>query len=542
MRTFSRFFTAGAVITVATVSGAAWAQVPFQVVSPANGASVRETVRMQIPRSGLGEAKYLTLTIDGVFRAGIDIPRYKTPNPIRTDIVEGGERYVNVLWNTKAISKDPKVPEDQRSVSDGAHTLEIGAYDAGGKRIGVQTLTLNVNNKGQLPSPASGVLLSYALRVGDRAQYRQKTEVEYIGDPQTAPAPGGYIPGGGGFPGGGFPGGGRPGGFGGPPQGFGGGPPQGFGGGGRGGPSGGGFVPQQRPTGPVVLPVQNVTANYERTVEDRGDKSRTFLLRDKVLNGIIVGGNGGIDRLENVFNFKSRYQTIGSGGYLEEFAPAPASAPGAYVALPVIDISDSRRRVGDTWRVKAPVSLEWATLDKPPMVDTDNRLEALEWQNGYQTARIAQTYNGKADIPIYGGAGTMKGADVKMTRTIWFAYRSQRVIRTETQVNVSGNAPAAIVSAMVPQAGVSAGMGGFGGGGGVPGFGGGDDEGGAIPGFGGGGGIPGGGGVGAGFGGVQGQAAEVLVPAKFRSNTVVSLNVPKPAGKKTVIVVKRKKK
>ncbi|MBC8143568.1 MAG: hypothetical protein H7Y38_19225, partial [Armatimonadetes bacterium] len=405
----------GAAITVAAMSGAAWAQVPFQVASPANGASVRETVRMAIPRSSLGDAQYLTLTIDGVFRAGIDIPTFKAEKPIRTTTVEGGERYVNLLWNTKEISKDPKVPENLRTVQDGPHSIEIAAYNAGGRQVGVQNLTLNVNNKGSLPSPASGILLSYALRVGARDKYRQKTEVEYIADPQTVPAAqgGGRNFGGGGFNGGGLRGG--------PPAGFGG-PPAGFGGGGRfggqgGGPNDGSFVPRQQPTGPVILPVQNVTANYERTVEDRNGSS-TYLVRDKVLNGVIIGGSGNADRLENVYDFKSRYRAVRSRGLVEEYAPASAKAPGAYVALPIIDLSGVRRRVGDQWTVKAPILLEWATLNAPPMVDTQNRLESLEWQNGNRTARIVQTYNGKADVPIFGGAGTMKSADVKMTRTI----------------------------------------------------------------------------------------------------------------------------
>lgn len=519
--------------------GVASAQVPFQVASPANGASVRETVRMAIPRSSLGDAQYLTLTIDGVFRAGIDIPSYKADKPIRTAVVEGGERYVNLLWNTKDISKDPKVPENLRTVQDGAHTIEIAAYNAGGQRVGVQNLTLNVNNKGQLPSPASGILLSYSLRVGSRDRYRQKTEVEYIADPQTNP---GAQNGGGGRNFGG--------GIGGPPGGFG-----GFGGrgGGRfggqgGGPNDGGFVPRPQPTGPVILPVQNVTANYERTVEDRNGGS-SYLVRDKVLNGVIIGGNGGLDRLENVYDFKSRYRSVRSRGLVENYAPASAKAPGAYVALPIIDLSGVRRRVGDQWTVKAPVLLEWATLNAPPMVETQNRLESLEWQNGNRTARIVQTYNGKADVPIFGGAGTMRGADVKMTRTIWFAYTSNRVIRTETQTEVSGNAPGGVLSQMVPASGVGGGSGLGGGvpgfGGGVPGFGGGrgggGDEGeGGFPGFGGGG-LAGIGGPGAGFGGAQNTPEETLTPAKFRSNTVVTLDTSKPAGKKTTVIIKARR-
>lgn len=562
MRLFTNYLT---VAIMAASAGAAHAQVPFRVVSPANGASVRETVRIQIPRRALGDAQYLTLTVDGVFRAGIDVPA-AGGKPVRTPVVEGNANVVSLLWDTKSINKDPKIPEEQRSVQDGPHTLEIAAFNATGQRVGFQSLAVNVNNKGQLPAPSGGILLSYGLRVGERSKYRQQTEVEYIADPQTAaaaPPTGRFFNGvpGAGAGGQGF-GGGAPSGSGGPPSGYGGyggsgGPPSGYGGsgmggpGGRpgyggggsgyggGGPAGGGYTPTPRPTGPVVLPVQNVTVNYERTVEDANGKNGPFLLRDKALDGVIVAGNGAAARLEDIYQFKSRYRTVAARGFVQEFAPALQSQPGAYVALPIIDLSGTRRRVGEQWRVKAPVLLEWATLNKPPMVDTENRLEALEWQNGVRTARISQTFNGRVDIPIFGGAGTMRSADVKMDRTIWFAYGSKRVIRTETRTEVSGNAPAAILQQMVPSAGLGAGAG-IGGGGGYgppPGFGGGGDVSGAA-GFPGGGGMMGGPG---GIGGSQGTQPEVLVPAKFRSNTVVTLNTNKPA-KKTVVVVKPRKK
>jgi len=47
-----------AVTTAPLAATAAAAQVPFRILRPENGATVRETVRVQIPRSALGEARY----------------------------------------------------------------------------------------------------------------------------------------------------------------------------------------------------------------------------------------------------------------------------------------------------------------------------------------------------------------------------------------------------------------------------------------------------------------------------------------------------
>jgi hypothetical protein len=183
------------------------------------------------------------------------------------------------------------------------------------------------------------------------------------------------------------------------------------------------------------------------------------------------------------------------------------------------------------------VLLEWATLDAPPNVTANNVLESLEWQDGYQTARIKQTFEGRVTMPIYGGAAKIDGAKVKMTRMIWFGFKAGKVVRTETTMEVEGDAPASVIASMVPGAGVSGGggmMGGMGGmGGGRMGGGmmGGEDD---TPSM-------GGSGFGAGMGsfgnafGMQGETQEeAKVPAKFKSFTVVTLDKPAPTPTKTV--------
>jgi hypothetical protein len=543
---------------------AAHAQVPFRVIRPENGATVRETVRIQFARRALEEAgvKYLSISLDGKFREALAV----LPAPaadkkiVRTSSIEVTPQVVNVLWNTKAASDtggNNKEGGSTLGVADGPHSIEIIAQDAAGKRLGMQTLQLNVDNSGGMQIPAGGLALSYRFQVGDRTRYHQVATVEYIGERKAA-TPGatqqfqgytsrGFGQGRGGFGGPGGPGSfgpGDEGGFGGPPPGYGG--PGGYpGAGGRGGfgGPGGGYGLGAMQTGPFTVPVQTVRANFERTTEDALGGGAYFL-RDKVLDGVIIGGNGAAARLEDVYNFKSRYRTVLTSGLVKEYGVANAARPGAYVALAIPNLGGGRRRVGQTWKVQTPVQLEWATLDKPTMVFATNSLEGLEWQNGYQTARIKQTYNGKADIPIYGGAGRMRQANVQLDRTIWFSYKAGKIIRMETDVTVEGPAPATVLSAMVPSAGVGGGMmggGGFGGPGGDDGgmtfpaaFGGGGGPGGLRGGPGGMMGAPGGmmggpGGMmggGGGFGGLQQQQEEQRVPAKFHSHTVVSLIIP----------------
>jgi hypothetical protein len=595
-----------------TMPMAASAQVPFKVARPQDGARVRETVRIQIPRTALTNVKYLALSVDGKFRAGLGVPspvfeKNGKAKSITTDVLAYDETSVSILWNTKTLTPDPKNPSLLEGVEDGPHAVEIIAFDGNNKRIGRQSLTLEVDNKGGLRVPADGILLTYRFQVGDETHYSQKTDVEYLGENKPAALGAGFASGSNGFAsqgrgmsggGGGFAGGGMNGdgdmgkggpgvsnsprggmgssgprggagmmgGGGGPRGGMGSSGPRGMGssgprggagmmGGGMmgGGMMGGGMMGGAggaafgrdngnfQASGPFTLPVQTVTAKYERSTEDRVTQSAYFT-RDLVTEGTITAGNGASARLEDVFSFKSRYRTLSTSGKTLEYGVASADRPGAYVALPVIDLGGQKVRVGQPWQSRTPVLLEWATLDAPPTVVANNVLESLEWQDGYQTARIKQTFEGRVSMPIYGGAAKMDGAKVKMTRMIWFGFKAGKVVRTETTIEVEGDAPASVIASMVPGAGVSGGaglMGGMGGMGGgmmgggksAGGMGGGDED---MPSM-------GGSGFGSGMGsfgnafGMQGETqAESKVPAKFKSFTVVTLDKPAAAPTKTV--------
>jgi hypothetical protein len=546
----------------------AQAQVPFQIIRPENGATVRETVRIQMARRALEDAgvKYLSFSIDGKFREAIAVlPLGSSAKIVRSDTVEVNPQTVALLWNTKLPPADTagtaNSPSNTLGVEDGSHSVEIIAQAADGRRLGRQTLTLNVQNRGGLQIPGDGLAMNYRFEVGDTSRYREMTVVEFRGDhTETAAAvaalPQGYVsrsfgqryqPAGGngypGSPGGSYPGGGSPGGYpgGGSPGGYpgggspGGSYPGGYPGGGtpggsRGGypgasmsPGGGQFgtpggaYSQAAASGPYTVLVQNVRANFERTTEDSAGDGLYFI-RDKVNDGTIISGSGAGARLEDVYSLKSRYRTVLTSGAVKDAGLANADHPGAYIAMPIPNLGGGRRRIGQTWNTLTPVKLEWATLDKPPLISATNTLEGLEWQDGYQTARILQSYDGKADMPIYGGAAVMKGADVKMQRTIWFAYRAGKIIRMETDVSVSGEAPSTVISAMVPAAGVSVGAsGGSGSPGGYPGFAGTSGPTTALSG------APGAGG---GFGALSQAVEDPKVPAKFHSTSSVQLVLP----------------
>jgi hypothetical protein len=519
------FLTTGLAATAAITAfsaPAAQAQAPFRVLRPATGAKVRETTRIQFSRAALGDAKYVQLFIDDVFRAAIAIPP-QSKKAVHTEQVEANGSNVSLLWNTKAIDNTPGLADDKRVITDGPHTIEVVGLDSAGRRIGKDTITLNVSNRSGLVMPSNGINMSYRFSVGDNSNYQERAEVNFIVADNQNPNGGGNSPYGGGS-------GQRPY-YGAQRQGTSYGGRQ-SGGGAPGYPGGGGGYPGGGMPGSgdgtdfnPIVPVQNVRATFERSTEDTAG-SGAYFIRDKVLRGIIIGGNGSAARLEEVYDFKSRYRTVASSGSL--LSTSTASRPGAYVALLLPNLGGGNRRAGEKWRTRTPIQLEWATLDSPPMVYADNELEGLEWQDGYQTARVRQKFDGQVNMPIYGGAGTMKNAKVSMDRTIWFGYKTGKIIRMVTKVTVEGDAPQSIVSQMAPSAGSFS----QGGGAGFPG--------GGPAGFpGGGAGFPGAGGdegllgnpgapSGGGFGALlnpQGTE-EAKVPAKFQSTITVTLYKP----------------
>jgi len=182
----------GTGVVIAATPGAAQAQVPFRVSRPENGATVRETVEFRIPRTALGDAKYVTLTINDRFRNAIGVPATNADGKIISNkYLRASNANVVLLWDTKALDPTPGLEDSERVIKDGPYTVEVAAFAADGKQVGYQKLSLNVNNTGALQSPAGGVLLTYRFNVGAEERYRQRTEVEYVGErtalPQTTP-------------------------------------------------------------------------------------------------------------------------------------------------------------------------------------------------------------------------------------------------------------------------------------------------------------------------------------------------------------------
>lgn len=137
-----------------------YAQNEAVIARPLDGATVREKVRIVVPGSAVPSGGFVSVFIDGRFRAGVSNP----------DANDGSYVYI---WDTKAPDPDPNLPEEERQPREGKHTIKVQISNAEGRRVGKpKEITVYVKNKADLPS--SGVTLKYAHKIGRAVDYRYK--------------------------------------------------------------------------------------------------------------------------------------------------------------------------------------------------------------------------------------------------------------------------------------------------------------------------------------------------------------------------------
>jgi hypothetical protein len=79
-----------------------------------------------------------------------------------------------------------------------------------------------------------------------------------------------------------------------------------------------------------------------------------------------------------------------------------------------------------------------------PRVPLTNKLVDLEWDNGYPTAKVHQSYEGGSPLPgeIQFGSIPVTSPQIKFERDIYFAYNAGRLVRTVRTITITGRTTA----------------------------------------------------------------------------------------------------
>ncbi len=152
------------------IFGVAWAQAPFTIVRPLDGARVRETVQVRFPIRSVPQGGFIGVSIDGKFVEAV------APAVLRSDREKGHYIYE---WDTKA-----------RNVPDGQHTIELTLYSGteGGNPRVLARSAVRVIVENEIKPPAGGIRLQYRwLPPGKTVRYnlfyvaKESTEIQYSG-------------------------------------------------------------------------------------------------------------------------------------------------------------------------------------------------------------------------------------------------------------------------------------------------------------------------------------------------------------------------
>jgi hypothetical protein len=210
--------------------------------------------------------------------------------------------------------------------------------------------------------------------------------------------------------------------------------------------------------------IQQSDLKFDRTVEDT--TGGEYLIRDLVEpNGWLVD-RGNPVQVQAAYNLKSRYRTVNSAGVI--LVNNIAFTPGDHFSFPIPQFPDRRVNVGDSWESHIQVALGWSAL-RPTTITGTAKLDSFEWQNGYPTAKIIETYDGPASFNLDAGdqanaqgqpaaVQPVDANNVHIDRTIWFAYNSGRVVKIDTNMTVNADMSSDQVAAI----GGTAGAGGVG--------------------------------------------------------------------------------
>lgn len=291
-------------------------------------------------------------------------------------------------WDTKAPYTTPDDPDQPQYTQDGAHDIVVQVFDHDGNLIGEGQAHVRVANK--ITALPDGVHLIYHWSLDEQQRYHYTSTL----------------------------------------------------------------TNDQSDSGGAKQDLQQADLKFERSVEDV--TGAEYLLRDIVLPNGFISSSGTPVLIQAAYDLKSRYRTVNRYG--EVLVNNLPFAPGDHFGFPIPQFPARRVNVGDSWESHMEVSLGWDALH-PTVIAGTAKLDSYEWQNGYPTAKIIETYEGPATFRLNQAGGGAEGSgqaglqpvnasDIHITRTVWFAYNSGRLIRMETDMTVTANMTGAQISAL----------------------------------------------------------------------------------------------
>ncbi|MCS6830281.1 MAG: hypothetical protein RMM08_12885 [Armatimonadota bacterium] len=355
---------------------------PFNILRPADGAIVRERVRIEVPRASIPEGGFVGIYIDG---------RFQTSLAPRRDDKEPRLRYI---WDTKMPMVDPATQKSE-PIKDGEHSITVVLYDPDGKAINRAEVRVQVANQEGIVLPAMGTRLQYRFRLGENVNYKQRDEVILLAGQTGVEITGGV-------------------------------------------------------TGEQVAYEADTFFNLF-AYDIRGNN---FIIRQRANKQQVLAYNQPIYTLGEEM-FRAVLQFVTPLGNVVYQNVDTTNDPYVFRVMVLPVLPELRVKVGDTWSTRTPILLPDMPVERAPRVTVQNRLEGIEWEGGYPTVKIRQTYEGTVSGRLEFSNYVLQDAKVKLERTLWFAFNAGRLVRSQGTIEIEGQVPTGMQPARL------AGMGGM---------------------------------------------------------------------------------
>ncbi len=384
-RALTPFAAMAAVMAMGSTAGAQNAA-PFTIRYPPEGATVREKVPIRVPLASIPEGGFVAFAVNGQFRIAI------TPQPEQRAQAQPGAMF-EYVWDTK----EPIKFRGQTKASppkDGEYTLSATLYVPGQSASQAETSSVKVTLANSISDDPGAIRLQYRYPDGAQRIYDRKgTAVLVAGLSQNVRGSG------------------------------------------------------EREIGAeeseLSLSIEDVYPNGNAIVRN---KLRKLLVRQNEQETLIPA-----DQLP-----RAMYQEVTPLGRVvyqnvthsfDQFASLGVPVTAA-LELPQLPLQTVRK--GDTWRMdNVKIDVPGMSPKDQPTVSVDCKLEGYEWEGGYPTAKIRQTYSGPLKSAILFGGILVDKPTIKFERDIYIAYRSGTLVRVVRTLEVTGrtgggttNAPA----------------------------------------------------------------------------------------------------
>jgi len=163
---------------------AANAQKPLEVQEPKEGATVREKVRIAVPRESIPPNGFVAVYIDGRFKVALAPPSEEELQEQKDKKLKQDTAVV-YTWDTKAplvLVQQSSAAREDRVPADGPHVVEIRSYKGDGAEA--ETVQVQVNLKNQIEYVSNKpVILAYGK---DESQVGKQWMVEHTVDLQAS--------------------------------------------------------------------------------------------------------------------------------------------------------------------------------------------------------------------------------------------------------------------------------------------------------------------------------------------------------------------